>query len=143
VGYSDGGNIALLLAHRAPELFDRVVAISPNYLVSGTEEDSLRLFTRMMKVFKVLRKLGLPTQKYIMRFNLMLTDIGISETELASISTGMKILYAEKEMIKESHIKDIARLVPNTDLEMVKDCTHMNILNQPRTVEAIREYLIG
>ena len=142
VGYSDGGNIALFLAQRAPELLERVVAISPNTLVSATEEDTLRLFTRMMKTFKILRKFGLPTQKYIMRFNLMLTDIGISDEELATIRTGMKILYAEHEMIKESHIQDIARLIPNTDLEKVMGCTHMNILNQPRTVEAIREYLM-
>ena len=142
VGYSDGGNIALFLAQRAPELFERVVAISPNTLVSATEEDTLRLFTRMQKIFKFLRKFGLPTQKYIMRFNLMLTDIGISDEELATIRTGMKILYAEHEMIKESHIQDIARLIPNTDLEKVMGCTHMNILNQPRTVEAIREYLL-
>ena len=142
VGYSDGGNIALFLVQRAPELFERVVAISPNTLVSATEEDTLRLFTRMMKTFKILRKFGLPTQKYIMRFNLMLTDIGISDEELATIRTGMKILYAEHEMIKESHIQDIARLIPNTDLEKVMGCTHMNILNQPRTVEAIREYLM-
>ncbi|HNT77772.1 MAG TPA: alpha/beta hydrolase, partial [Anaerolineae bacterium] len=33
VGYSDGGNIALFLAKKAPQLFKKIVAISPNYLV--------------------------------------------------------------------------------------------------------------
>ncbi len=141
VGYSDGGNIALLLAKHAPQLFDRIVAISPNYLVSGTDEKTLRLFTRLSKLWKFLRKLGFPTQKIIMRFDLMLNDIGISAEELRSIQTGMKILYAEKEMIKPEHIHEIADLVPNTELEMIPGCTHMNILQHPRTVAAIREYL--
>ncbi len=35
IGYSDGGNIALLLAKKAPNLFTKIIAISPNYLVYG------------------------------------------------------------------------------------------------------------
>lgn len=141
MGYSDGGNIALLLAKHAPHLFDRVVAISPNYLASGTEEKSLRLFTRLSKLWKILARLGLPTRKMVMRFDLMLNDIGISAEELNSITTGMKILYAEEEMIKPDHIREIADLVPNSELEMIPGCTHMNILQHPRTAAAIREYL--
>ena len=143
VGYSDGGNIALLLAKNAPHLFDKIVAIAPNYLVSGTEEKTLRTFTRLYKLWKFLRRLGLPAQKIIMRFDLMMNDIGITADELRSINTGMKILYAEKEMIKPEHIREIAELVPNTELEMIPGCTHMNILRQPATAAAIRQYLAG
>lgn len=143
VGYSDGGNTALLLAKNAPHLFERIVAISPNYLVSGTEEKTLRLFTNLARGLRFLRRIGFHTQKSIMRFDLMLNDIGITAEELHSIQTGMKILYAEKEMVKPEHIREIADLVPDTDLEMIKGCTHMNILEQPQTVETIREYLLG
>lgn len=141
VGYSDGGNIALLLAKHAPQLFDRVVAIAPNYLASGTDEKTLRIFTRHYHVLKILRRLGFPNQKQIMRYDLMLNDIGITAEELKTIQTGMKILYAEKEMIKTEHIHEIADLVPNTELEMIPGCTHMNILQHPCTVAAIRDYL--
>jgi len=85
----------------------------------------------------------LPAQKIIMRFDLMMNDIGITADELRSINTGMKILYAEKEMIKPEHIREIAELVPNTELEMIPGCTHMNILRQPATAAAIRQYLAG
>ena len=37
IGYSDGGNIALFLAKKAPKLFPRIVAISPNTLANGTK----------------------------------------------------------------------------------------------------------
>ncbi len=141
VGYSDGGNIALLLAKNAPHLFEHIVAISPNYLASGTEEKTLRLFTRLSKLWKFLSRIGLPTRKLVMRFDLMLNDIGISADELKEIRTGMKILYAEEEMIKEDHIKEIAGLIPNTELERIAGCTHMNILNQAGTVAAIKAYL--
>lgn len=143
VGYSDGGNIALLLAKHAPQLFDRIVVISPNYLVSGTDEKTLKLFTRLSRLWKLLARLGLPTRRMVMRFDLMLNDIGISAEELRTIQTGMKILYAEEEMIKPEHIHEIAELVPNAELEMIPGCTHMNILQHPRTASAIRDYLAG
>jgi pimeloyl-ACP methyl ester carboxylesterase len=141
VGYSDGGNIALLMAKHAPHLLDRVVAISPNYLVSGTEKKTLRLFRRLSKLWKILSRLGLPTRRMAMRFELMLNDIGITAEELRQISTGMKILYAEKEMVKPEHIREIAEFVPDATPEMIPGCTHMNILNHPRTAESIGEYL--
>lgn len=141
VGYSDGGNIALLLARDAPMLFDRVVAISPNYLASGSEERFLEAITREYQRMIRFNKWGWPNRKKIMRYDLMLNDIGISAEELQKITTGMKILYAEKEMIKEEHIREIAELIPNTELERIDGCNHMNILNQPGTVSAIREYL--
>ncbi|MEL7590258.1 MAG: alpha/beta fold hydrolase [Anaerolineaceae bacterium] len=141
VGYSDGGNIALLLAKHTPQLFNRIVAISPNYLVSGTDEKTLKLFTRLSRLWKFLGRLGLPTRKLAMRFDLMLNDIGISAEELRTIQTGMKILYAEQEMIKPDHILEIAELVPDSELEMIPGCTHMNILQHPRTAQSIREYL--
>lgn len=141
VGYSDGGNIALLLAKQAPELFDRIVAISPNYLASGSEERFLQAITRQYRTMKKLNRLGWPNGKKMMRYELMLNDIGITAEELKQISTGMKILYAEKEMIKEEHIREIAALIPDSDLDRIDRCHHMNILDQPGTVAAIRKYL--
>jgi hypothetical protein len=101
IGYSDGGNIAIFLAARAPELFPRIVAVSPNYLVSGTTEEGLRIFRAMRKTAVLLGRLGFDTRKQVMRCDLMLRDIGISEEELRGIRTRMKILYAEKDLIKE------------------------------------------
>jgi pimeloyl-ACP methyl ester carboxylesterase len=141
VGYSDGGNIALLLAKNAPQLFDRIVSISPNYLASGTDEKTLRLFQRMQRCWKFLGRLGLPVKTILMRYDLMLKDIGITAEELRTIRTGMKILYAEKAMIKPEHIQEIAALIPDSHLEQIANCTHMNILKQQQTVRAIRDYL--
>ena len=47
-------DIALFLAKKAPERFPKIVAISPNYLVSGTEEGALRLFQRVRPRFEAL-----------------------------------------------------------------------------------------
>ncbi len=141
VGYSDGGNIALLLAKNAPQLFERIVSISPNYLASGSEERFLQAITHRYERMKRWHRWGWPNRKKIMRYELMLNDIGISSEELKGIRTGMKILYAEREMIKEAHILEIAALIPHSELQKIKGCHHLNILEQPETVAAIRAYL--
>jgi len=143
VGYSDGGNIALHLAHKAPGLFRKIIAISPNTLANGTEEKSLRTFKRMKKCLTKLGQLGFNTKKQIMRIDLMLNDIGLDDDQLRQISLPLLILYAEKEMIKVSHIQHIANLIPNADLKMIPGSTHMNILLNSKTHEAIKAYFLN
>ncbi len=141
IGYSDGGNIALFLAKKEPELFARVVAISPNYLVSGTTDGSLRFFKATARILRMLEKLGLPTRKAIMRFDLMLNDIGITAEELSRIQTSLRILYAEKDMIKEEHIQDMGRLIPGATIKKIGRCNHLTILNKKEAIEDILGYL--
>ena len=142
IGYSDGGNIALFLAKKAPELFPCLVAISPNTLASGTEPGTLRSFQKMQRRMLFLKRLGFNTQKHLMRLDLMLTDIGLSNDDLKSIATSVKIIYAEKDMIKEDHIQHIASLIPGAVLEKIPGCTHMNIYKQPKAVKSIKRFLL-
>lgn len=142
IGYSDGGNIALFLAMKAPELFTRLIAISPNYLVSGTTDDGLRLMKRLYRIMRFLGRIGFNFKKSLMRFNLMLTDIGITEDELKSIRTDLKIIYAEHDMIKETHLQRLAELIPNATLDKVNDCNHMTVLHKPEAIDIMKNYLL-
>jgi pimeloyl-ACP methyl ester carboxylesterase len=142
IGYSDGGNIALHLAKKRPKLFTRIVAISPNYLVSGTTEGWRRFFAAVTKILRSIGKLGLPTKKAIMRFDLMLNDIGITAEELSSIQTSLRILYAERDMIKEEHIQEMGRLIPGASIKKIAHCNHMTILYKKEAIQDMRQYLL-
>ena len=143
IGYSDGGNIALFLACREPRLFNKIIAISPNYLVSGTTDGALRFIRGGAKILRGLERLGLPTRKAILRFDLMLNDIGLSDSELSCIQTSLRILYAEHDLIKEEHIQDIARLVPGATIKKIARCTHLSILNKPDAIADMQSYLLS
>ena len=140
IGYSDGGNTALFLANKAPELFPRIIAISPNYLVSGTTDDALRTIRILYKLMSFLNRIGLGFKKSLMRINLMLRDIGISDEELSGIRTKVKIIYAEHDLIKETHLQQLASLIPGSTLDKVNDCNHMTILNKPDAIEIMKRY---
>jgi pimeloyl-ACP methyl ester carboxylesterase len=143
IGYSDGGNIALFLAKKEPGLFPRIVAISPNYLVSGTTDDSLRMIRRFASLFRALGRLGLPTRKALMRFELMLDDIGLTDKDLRSIRTGLQILYAEHDMIKEDHILEMGSLIPGATVRKIAGCSHLTIVSRQAAIQAMREYLLA
>jgi pimeloyl-ACP methyl ester carboxylesterase len=138
IGYSDGGNIALFLAKKDPGRFEKIAALSPNTKASGTVDWALKTFKFMSKVMGMLGD-----RKGVMRFDLMLNDIGLSDADLASIHANLRILYAEHDLIKESHILEIARLVPGAALKKIMRCNHMNILEQPATIADLREYFLA
>jgi len=142
IGHSDGGNIALFLAYKAPEIFKKVVAISPNYLVSGTTDGTLKFLRTTAKLLRTLEKLGLPTRKAILRYDLMLTDIGITAKELGGIQTRLRILYAEHDMVKEEHILEMGGLIPGATVKKIERCNHLTILYKEETIEDMREYLL-
>jgi phosphatidylglycerol lysyltransferase len=141
IGYSDGGNIALTLATKEPIIFKNIIAISPNYLVSGTEERTLKLLKRIYKIMNMLAQIGFNTKKAMLRFDLMLNDIGITDSDLRGIQTKVSIVYAEKDMIKEEHIKRIAELIPNSKMLKIQKTSHMNIYKNKQTIEIMRDIL--
>ena len=81
-------------------------------------------------------------KKSMMRFNLMLEDIGIADDELKSVQTDLKIIYAEHDMIKEAHLKQLADLIPNSSLDKINGCNHMTILNNQKAIEIMKNYLL-
>jgi pimeloyl-ACP methyl ester carboxylesterase len=141
IGYSDGGNIALHLAKKAPQLFPKLVAVSPNYLASGTTDGWLWIFRVVAGLLAILRNLGFPTRKALLRWNLMLADIGLTPEDMRSIQTSVRILYAEKDMIKESHILEIHGFIPHATVRKIGRCDHMSILEKRDTIADIKRYL--
>ena len=139
IGFSDGGNICLFLAKKQPEMFEKIVALSPNYLVDGTTDKALKFINRTYKIFLFMDKLykykiflfmdksHFQMKKNIMRWELMLKDIGISDNELKEIRANMYIMYAGKDMIKEEHILKMVELIKDCKVKRIENCTHSNI----------------
>lgn len=142
IGFSDGGNTALYLAKKAPQLFTNVVALSPNTLVSGTEKKTLALMRFFFKTFKLFKKLGFNTDLLIKRFNLMLTDIGLSYEDLGSIQTRVHLIYSEHDMINEEHIISIHKAIPDVTLYKEMKANHMSEVEKEGVIAQIRSVLL-
>jgi len=141
IGFSDGGNICLFLAQKNPEIFEKIVALSPNYLVNGNTDNTLRFLNTMYKIILFMRKIHLLPKKVPMIWELMLNDIGITDEELSKINANIMILYAEKDMIKEEHILKISQLIKNCKVKKIVGAHHLNIYKKKETIREIIEYL--
>jgi pimeloyl-ACP methyl ester carboxylesterase len=80
-------------------------------------------------------------KKQAMVIDLMLNDIGLSFDDLKTIKTSVKVLYAEKDLIKEQHIQDIAAAIPGSTLDKIPGCTHLNIMESPAAIKIMQEAL--
>jgi len=139
IGFSDGGNICLFLAKKHPEVFTKIIAISPNYLVSGLTDDP---FTgKIHKIFLFLQKIGFPMKKTISKWELMMKDIGLTDSDLMNINANMLIMYAENDLIKEEHILKMVKLINNCKMEKINKSTHMNIINKEETIKRIINFI--
>jgi pimeloyl-ACP methyl ester carboxylesterase len=139
-GFSDGGNICLFLAQKSPEIFEKIIVLSPKYLANGSTDKTLRFLNMMYKIILFMEKIHLLPKRIVMRWELMLKDIGITEEELMKINSNILILYAEKDMIKEEHILKMSELIKNCKVKKIKKTNHLNIYKNKETIKEIIEY---
>jgi esterase/lipase len=140
IGYSDGGNISLFLAKKEPRLFEKIVAISPNYLVSGIKYKYVKFVNEIIKMLIFINSIGIDTKKTVMKLRLNIQDIGYDINELKTIDTSMKILFAEKDMIKEEHILFLQKMIPKSIIKKIAKCNHLSIMSKADTKNSILEY---
>ncbi len=141
IGYSDGGNIALFLAKKRPDLFTKIVAISPNYRAAATKPFWLGGFRTMQNLFRLLKRLGINTHKAIMRFELMLTDIGLTDDDLRGINANLQVIYADNDMFYQEHYDAVAQLVPGVIMRRIDHSNHLTICGKAETIGVIRATL--
>ena len=143
IGYSDGGNVSLFLGLNASSIFKKIVAISPNYLASGTSDCALKKMKHHFKFLMILKSSGLKINKTIFRLNLMLNDIGLTKADLNNIRTNIKILYAENDLIKEEHIKELGNEIPTAKTQKIYSCNHFTIIRNKTAVKSISDFLLA
>jgi len=78
-----------------------------------------------------------------MRFELMLTDTGITDEDLQSLKTSVMILYAENDLITEEHILQISSQIPGCRVRKINNCNHFTIPFLSETIKTIQDYLLS
>jgi pimeloyl-ACP methyl ester carboxylesterase len=141
IGFSDGANICLFLAQNNPEIFEKIIALSPKYLTNGNTDNALFFLNTMYKIILFMKKICLLPKKIVLRWELMLKNIGITDEELEKINANILILYAGKDMIKEDHILKISRLIKNCKVKKIAGANHLNLYKNKETINEIIEFM--
>ena len=141
IGFSDGGNICLFLAKKNPDIFTKIIAISPNYLANGLTDETIKMLMKIYNILLFLQKIKLPMKKAISKWELMMKDIRITDDDLINLNANILIMYADNDLIKEEHILKMAELIKNSKIKKIAKSTHTEIINKEETIKEIIEYL--
>jgi pimeloyl-ACP methyl ester carboxylesterase len=138
VGWSDGGNVALLVAMSRPDLVRKIVAIGANYdtagLIGGVEEvgepDSPEMaMLRMM--YEAASPDGPEHWPVVFaKIKDCWDDFHIERDDLAKIAAPTLVVSGDDDMITLEHTVDLYRAVPGAELAVVPGTSHALLLEK-------------
>ena len=149
VGWSDGGNVALMVAIERPDLVSKLVAISANFDVSGVVpemEEAARSMTADGP------ELAFPRSEYgsispdgpehwpvvfekVKR--MVMSEPTLDPKELESITAPTLVVAADDDLVRLEHTIELYRSIPGAQLAIVPGASHMVVLEKPDVVSGL------
>ncbi len=111
LGFSDGGNIAMLLAIKHPECVDKLILAGANMFPTGLKStELLPMFPQYCKAL-----LGQHKRRAAL-LRLMMYEPIIEPKDLQRITAPTLVIAGEDDMVVQSHTELIAKSLPNSRL---------------------------
>ncbi len=153
VGWSDGGIIGLDLAMEHPERVDKLVVIGSNFRADGLTAKALNfnsIATPDMEKFAPVRDFYqsiAPEPEYWPDFfkkviSMWKNQPNYALSQLRTIKSPTLVVVGENDDIKIEHTRQMVDAIPNTELVIVPEATHLVPLEKPHVVnQSILEFL--
>lgn len=120
LGFSDGGNIAVIFALKYPERVASLVLNGANLFPSGLKSSFLIPVKVLFAVFSLLSHFSRRAKRRSELLYLMAKQPNIHPQALESIKCPVLVMAGTKDVIKEKHTKLIAASLPNARLCFLK-----------------------
>ncbi len=136
LGFSDGGNIALLFALKYPYMVDRLILNGANLYPDGIEPD---VKAWIEEEYRAAIENGDKKKEEL--FSLMVNEPNISEKELASLNVRTLVIAGTRDMIRAEHTRLIARSLPDSELVFIEGDHFTANKNSGEFNEAVDRFL--
>ncbi len=124
LGWSDGGNIALILAMRHPDKVDKM-AVMGTVLYNDNSSVTAETNKLIHKQVNEMEKKGVPKTNMDYRLKiLLLTEPHINPDSLQKIQSPTLVMAGQYDVVKEKHTKLIAEKITHSKLVIFKDADH-------------------
>ena len=130
LGFSDGGNIAMVFAMRYPGRVGKLILNGANLDAGGvrpTVQIPIEIGCRIARAFA--KKSGQARQNAEL-LGLMVTDPNVSAAELSNITAKTLVIAGTRDMIKAEHTRLIAESIPGAELAFLEG-GHFIAVKQP------------
>ena len=120
LGFSDGGNIAVIFALKYPERVASLVLNGANLFPSGLKSSFLIPVKVLFAVFSLLSHFSRRAKRRSELLYLMAKQPNIQPERLSSIKCPVLVIAGTQDVIKEKHTKLIAASLPDSSLCFLK-----------------------
>lgn len=120
LGFSDGGNIAMMFAIEHPECVDQLILNGANLDARGVKRSVQLPIEIGYRVSKFFARRSDKARTNAEMLGLMVNDPNVSPSELAKIQAKTLVIAGTKDMILEKHTRLIANNIPNAQCKIIE-----------------------
>ena len=120
LGFSDGGNIAMIFAMKYPERVLRLILDGANLDAKGVKPSIQIPIEIGYRFAKLFAKKSAEARKHAELLGLMVNDPNVRPEELSAITAKTLVIAGNKDMIKESQTRLIASNIRDSQLVILK-----------------------
>lgn len=141
LGFSDGGNIAVIFALKYPERVASLVLNGANLFPSGLKSSFLIPVKVFFAVFSLLSHFSRRAKRRSELLYLMAKQPNIQPERLSSIKCPVLVIAGTQDVIKEKHTKLIAASLPDSSLCFLKGGHSIAKTNSVEFNSAVEKFL--
>ncbi len=120
LGFSDGGNIAMVFAIKYPGLVKRLILNGANLNTTGVKRKTQIPIEIGYKIANLFASKSKSAKRNAEMLGLMVNDPDVDPEELENIKARTLVIVGSKDMIKEKHTRLIAEKIVNSELEIIE-----------------------
>lgn len=120
LGFSDGGNIAMIFAMKYPERVNKLILDGANLDAKGVKRSIQIPIEIGYRIAKTFAKKSDEARRNAEMLGLMVNDPNVRPEELSAIKAKTLVMAGTKDMIKEDHTRLIARSIPDSRLVILE-----------------------
>ena len=138
LGFSDGANIAMKFVLKYPERIKALILNGGNLNPKGVKPITQIPIEIGYRIVSKFASKSAGARKNVEMLGLMVNDPNIEAEELSKITVPTLVISGTKDMIKESHTKEIAKALPNAKLAIIEG-SHFIASENPKVFNRVVE----
>ncbi len=141
LGFSDGGNIAMVFALAHPERVDKLILNGANLDASGVKRKIQIPIEIGYRIAKFFARKSPKAKKNAEMLGLMVNDPNVKVEELSRIQCQTLVIAGDNDMIKDQHTRLIAQSIPGAELCILQGNHFIANKNPQSFNEAVLRFL--
>lgn len=141
LGFSDGGNIAMVFAMAHPERVEKLILDGANLDAAGVKRSIQIPIEIGYRIAKIFAGKSPEAKKNAELLSLMVNDPNVKPEELAKIQCPTLVIAGSKDMIKEEHTRLIAQSIPGAEMAILPGNHFVANKNPDAFNEAVLRFL--